>query len=74
MSQTVKESLGKLVKLYTEMQSVDEQIKEIKDELKEAGFNAAVIAQVAKSMVVGKTDELLDKAEEVINIVEVARS
>lgn len=74
MSQTVKESLGKLVKLYTEMQSIDEQIKEIKDELKEAGFNAAVIAQVAKSMVVGKTDELLDKAEEVINIVEVARS
>lgn len=74
MSQTVKESLGKLVKLYTEMQSVDEQIKEIKDELKEAGFNATVIAQVAKSMVVGKTDELLDKAEEVINIVEVARS
>jgi len=69
-----KEGIGKLVKLFTAQESLDEEIKEVKDELKEAGFDPAVLVAVAKAIVKNKVDQILDKANNTIRIVDIARS
>lgn len=69
-----KEAIAKLIKQYIQIQSIEEEIKDIKAEIKESGLNASVIANVAKAMASGKTDELKQKSEEVLDTIEVARS
>lgn len=69
-----KEAIAKLIKQYIQIQSIEEEIKDIKAEIKESGLNASVIANVAKAMANGKADELKQKSEEVLNTIEVARS
>lgn len=70
----IKDKFNELVKLYTEQQSVEEQVKELKEELKEAGHNAAIIASVAKAYAANKTDALQEKSQEVLDIINVVRS
>lgn len=70
----VKEGIAKLVRLYTEEESLSEQVKDVKDAIKEGGGDAAIAAAVAKSMVRGKTDDLLAKSETTIDLIELARS
>ncbi len=65
-----KEAVAKLVKLYMEQQSLDEQIKEIKSDAKESGLNPAILCAVAKSIVGGKASELKEKSEEIIDTIE----
>lgn len=65
-----KDAVAKLVKLFMEQQSLDEQVKEIKDEAKESGLNAAILTAVAKSIVSGKASELKQKSEEIIDTLE----
>jgi uncharacterized protein (UPF0335 family) len=74
MSQTIKENINKLVRLFTEQQSLDEQIKEVKEQIKASGQNPAVAASVAKSIVNGKVSELQEKAEATVELIEVSRS
>ena len=69
-----KEAIAKLIKQYIQIQSIEEEIKDIKTEIKESGLNPSVIANVAKAMANGKADELKQKSEEVLNTIEVARS
>lgn len=69
-----KEGIEKLVKLLTQQESIDEDIKSIKDELKESGHNPAILVAVAKAIVKNKVDDLLDKANGTIQAVDVARS
>jgi uncharacterized protein (UPF0335 family) len=71
---TEKEAIEKLVRLFTQEDSLKEEIKAEKDEIKEAGFNVAVLSSVAKAMVNNKVDELLEKNELIAAAVEVARS
>jgi uncharacterized protein (UPF0335 family) len=70
----IKQAIAKLTGLYVEISAIDEQIKEIKSELKEAGHNAAVISAVAKSIADGKTDALSEKSQEVLDVIEISRS
>ena len=65
-----KDAVGKLVKLFMEQQSLDEQVKEVKDEAKASGLNAAILTAVAKSIVSGKASELKEKSEEIIDTLE----
>jgi cell division septum initiation protein DivIVA len=68
-----KEAIAKLVSLFTEEESLKEQIAEVKSEIKESGMNAVVLASVAKAIVANKVDELLEKSESTLEAIEVAR-
>ncbi len=68
-----KEAIAKLVSLFTEEESLKEQIAEVKSEIKESGMNATVLASVAKAIVANKVDELLEKSESTLEAIEVAR-
>jgi SUMO ligase MMS21 Smc5/6 complex component len=81
MSQTIKENINKLVRLFMEQQSLDsqgkeikEQIKEIKKEIKATGHNPARVADVAKAMADNKISELEEKAETTVELITVIRS
>lgn len=50
-----------LQSLYREQGVLDEDIKALKDEAKDAGYNAPLLASVAKSLAQNKTDEILEK-------------
>jgi len=69
-----KDAISKMVKVLTEIDSLNEELKEIKDEAKESGLNVAVLAAVAKAVVSNKVDELLVKSNETLDAIEVARS
>lgn len=74
MSTTEKETIAALVKLYTEEESISEEVKEIKSNAKDAGFDAAILSAVAKAIVKNKVDELIEKSEATVKAIEVARS
>jgi len=69
-----KEAISKLVRILTEIDSLNEGLKEVKDEAKESGLNVAVLAAVAKAIVSNKVDELKTKSDETLEAIEVARS
>ena len=69
-----REAIAKLVKLYTQEQSLAEEIKSIKDEAKESGLNPSILSAVAKAIVNNKVDELKAKSDEIIETIDVARS
>lgn len=46
---------------FTEIESIMENVKELKDQAKEAGYDAAMLAKLAKSMAEAKTDEIIEK-------------
>lgn len=68
-----KEAIAKLVKLYTEEESLKEAIKEVKDEAKESGLDVTVLASVAKAIVANKVDALIEKSESIIETVKLSR-
>ena len=69
-----KDAIAKLVKLYTQEQSLGEEIKEIKDECKAAGLDASVLSAVAKAIVKDGVDKLLEKSELTLEAIQAARS
>ena len=69
-----KEAIGKMVKILTEIDSLNEDLKEIKDEAKASELNVAVLSAVAKAIVSNKVDELKTKSNDVLDAIEVARS
>lgn len=69
-----KEAIAKLVRLYTEEQSLGESIKEIKDEAKAAGLDPAVISAVAKAIVKDGVEKLVEKSELTLEAIRASRS
>jgi hypothetical protein len=69
----MKEQIAKLVKLYTEEESLGELIKAVKEEVKAAGGNPAIVAAVAKAIAVNKVDALKEKSEVTVEMIELAR-
>lgn len=74
MSLTEKETIAALVKLYAEEESISEEVKQIKSDAKEAGFNPSILSAVAKSIVKNNVDSLIEKSEDIIRVVEVSRN
>lgn len=71
---TKVEYVEAMKRLYVEIQSITEDITGIKDEIKERGMDAALMAKVAKALADEKLEDILDKntsfeelAEEVRN-------
>lgn len=69
-----KEIIAKLVRQYIQIQSIDEEIKEIKAQAKAQGLNASIISSVAKAIANNKVDELKDKSEQTMEAIEESRS
>lgn len=63
----------RLVKIYRELESLAEQEKAVKDEAKASGLNPAILATVAKAYVKGKTDDLKQKSEDLIEVIDEIR-
>ncbi len=69
-----KDAIAKLVRFYTQEQSLAEEIKEVKDEAKESGLDPTIISAVAKAIVKDKVDDLRLKSDEIIKAIAVSRS
>lgn len=55
---------------YTEISSIDETIKQLKEDAKEKGFNAAFLAKIAKARAEAKLADLVEKSQELIDLVD----
>lgn len=69
-----KEIIASLVTLFTEEESIKEQVSAEKDAAKELGFDPAILAAVAKAIVKNKVDDLIEKSESLIAAAELSRS
>ena len=69
-----KDCIAKLVKLFTEEESIKESVKEIADEAKSSGLDVAPLKAIAKAIVANRVDELKEKSETLIRLVEVSRN
>ena len=58
---TKAEYVEAMKRLYVEIQSITEDITAIKDEIKERGMDATMLARVAKAQAEMKLDDILDK-------------
>ena len=71
---TKVELIEAMQRLYTEISSITEDIDAIKEEAKERGMPAALMAKVAKLRADMKVDDVLDKNEEFAALVEEVRN
>lgn len=69
-----KEYIAKAVKLFVELDSINEQLKELKGDAKASELDVPVLTAVAKAMAGSKLDELNSKSHAMIEAIEVARS
>lgn len=69
----MKNFIAELVKLYMQTQSLSEQEKSIKDEIKSSGGNPAVVSAVAKAIVNDKITELKERSEVTLNLIDLSR-
>ena len=69
-----KEIIAKLVRQYIQIQSIEEEVKEIKAEAKALGINPSIVSQVAKAIANNKVEELKQKSEETMEAISDARS
>lgn len=59
---------------FIEVESIMENVSELKAQAKEAGYDATLLAKIAKSMAENRVDEVLEKNEIFANLVEEVRS
>jgi len=67
---TQKEAIQKFVNLFDQIESYNDDLKEIKEECKEAGLNAALLASVAKAISQNKLGDLKAKSEVILELIE----
>lgn len=61
--------IDKLIPIYTEIDTLTEDTKEILKDAKTAGLDSAMLSKVAKAKVDSKLEELLTKSEEMIILI-----
>ena len=78
MTEEVKKTKAELVQAmkreFTEIESIMENVAELKAEAKEAGFDAALLAKISKAMAENKVDDVLEKNEIFASLVDEVRS
>ena len=55
---------------FTEIMTITENVKQLKEDAKEAGYDAALLAKVAKSLAESKVQDILEKNQEFAEMVE----
>ena len=77
-NQETKKTEAEFVELfkreYYEIQSIDENIADLKEKAKAAGYDAALLAKVAKAMADSKTDDIIAKNDKFAEIAEKVRN
>lgn len=71
---TKAEYVEAMKRLYVEIQSITEDITAIKDEIKERGMDATMLAKVAKAQAEMKLDGILDKNSAFESLVDEVRN
>jgi len=69
-----KEAVAKVVQLMTEVDSINDEIREILDECKTNGHDPAIIKAVASSVVKASVDKLQNKSELILEAIQDIRS
>lgn len=69
-----KEFIDKAVKILIQVDSLNEELKYLKDDAKESGLDVASLVAVAKAVVANKVDDLLSKSEKTLEAISIARS
>ena len=59
---------------FCEVESIMENVAELKAQAKEAGYDATLLAKIAKSMAENQIDEVLEKNEIFATLVEEVRN
>ena len=59
---------------FTEIESIMENVAELKAEAKEAGFDATLLAKISKAMAENKADDIIDKNSEFARTVDEVRN
>ncbi len=67
---TAKEYFEKLKGIYTEIGTLEEDIKAIKDDSKEADYDSALIASLAKAAAADKLGKVEAKATATLELIE----
>lgn len=70
MTTTNKDTIDKLVPIFTEIETLMEDIKQISSDAKEAGLDASMLAKVAKAKAASKFSDLHNKTEKLLNLLE----
>ena len=55
---------------FNEVLLINENIKQLKEDAKEAGYDAALLAKVAKSLAESKVQDILEKNQEFADMVD----
>lgn len=71
---SVKDGIAALVRLMMEQQSLSEQVKEVKAQIKAGGGKPSVAAKVAKAIADSKVSELKEVSSTTDHYIEIARS
>lgn len=71
---TKTEFVEALKREFYELQSISDNIKQLKDDAKDAGYDSVLLAKVAKALSEAKADEILDKNEAFANLVDEVRN
>ena len=58
---------------FNEIQSIMESISSLKDEAKDSGYDATMLAKIAKAMSEAKLEDILDKNETFASLVDEVR-
>lgn len=66
---TANQIIDKLVPIYTEIETLGEDAKEILKDAKEAGLDSAMIAKVAKAKANLKLGDLTEKTESLLDLI-----
>jgi uncharacterized protein (UPF0335 family) len=67
---TNKDTIDKLVPIFTEIETLLEDVKQIASDAKEAGLDASMLTKVAKAKATMKFGELHTKTEKLLNLLE----
>ena len=59
---------------YYEIQSIEENLADLKEKAKDAGYDASLLVKVAKAMASSKTDDILAKNSEFESLVDKVRN
>ncbi len=78
MTEEVKKTKAELVQAmkreFCEVESIMENVAELKAQAKEAGYDATLLAKIAKSMAENRVDEVLEKNEIFASLVDEVRN
>ncbi len=66
----IKIEYNKLIKLYSNIENINEDIKTIKEHLKNEGADPAIICKIARAYVKDKKDDLVNESQDLIDLVE----